>query len=556
MSRRYVMMTIYLVIIVIIGSLMVFRTMKEKQIYENELDRIHVTVDDQIYEGEGFFLRKDGRVYMRLNTLKDLIYDDYRISTSGLRILTTIRDKTFRLEDQYLTQFVKDVDFDLNFPIKRIDDTDYIDLEKLAPILNFTFQYAPLSKALLIDTDAYDPIFGTVIGSKIGLHQTSDRKSYRVKNLTEDERVKIYKEKGDWLKVRTQEGIVGYVQKKNVIDYVKESEVLDPLAQEREDFSKYHKINVTWDYVATYEAMPDLSDEKKIKGLDVICPTWFNLTQNGLIINNADLKYVQDAHMKGYEVWAVFKNDFDPDLTTGMLNDPILREKVIAQLLFYTAFYELDGINLDFENVYIADKKALVTFVKELDFYIEKQNLLLSMDVTVPWGSDRWSKFLDRPKLAKYVDYVMLMAYDEHWAASPVSGSVASIGWVERGVSESLEQIPKEKLILGVPFYTRIWTEENQDGAMKVSSKAIGMQYVDKYLSDKNEELKWDQNAGQFLAQFNEDEKTYKIWIEDDTSLKLKLELIDQYDIAGVASWRKGFESPEIWDLIYEVVKK
>jgi len=302
--------------------------------------------------------------------------------------------------------------------------------------------------------------------------------------------------------------------------------------------------------------MPDLRSEMKIKGLDVLSPTWFNLTQNGLVINNADLTYVKAAHEKGYEVWGLFKNNFDPDLTTTMLNSPELREKVIAQLVFYASYYELDGYNIDFENVYLKDKKALVTFMKELNFYAEKQNLVLSIDVTVPWGSDQWSKFLDRVAISKYVDYVMLMAYDEHWASSPTSGSVASIGWVERGVAESLKLIPKEKLILGVPFYTRIWTEKIADGKTKVSSKSIGMQYVDKYLSDKDESLKWDEDAGQFLAEYKDGNETYKIWIEDDTSLKLKLELIDQYDIAGVASWRKGFESQDIWELIYDTVKK
>jgi spore germination protein YaaH len=324
----------------------------------------------------------------------------------------------------------------------------------------------------------------------------------------------------------------------------------------REEFHKYNKINVTWDYISTYDVTPDLSKEKKINGLDVISPTWFNLTQNGIVINNGDLKYVHDAHEKGYEIWALFKNNFDPDLTTEMLNNPLLREKVIAQLVFYLAYYELDGLNIDFENVYLKDKQLLVTFIKELDFYIEKQNIVLSIDVTVPWGSDMWSKFLDRKSIAKYVDYVMLMAYDEHWASSPVSGSVDSIGWVERGISESLKLIPKEKLLLGIPFYTRVWTEKNTSGKKTVSSKSMGMQYVDSFLSDKNEDLTWDEEAGQFLAQYKSDGNIYKIWIEDETSMELKLELVNKYDIAGVASWRKGFENEEIWELIYETIKK
>ncbi len=153
-------------------------------------------------------------------------------------------------------------------------------------------------------------------------------------------------------------------------------------------------------------------------------------------------------------------------------------------------------------------QKGSSNLYERTQFLCRKQNLVLSIDVTVPWGSDQWSKFLDREAISKYVDYVMLMAYDEHWASSPTSGSVASIGWVERGVSESLKLIPKEKLILGVPFYTRIWTEKISNGKTKVSSKSIGMQYVDKYLSDKNESLKWDKDAGQFLAEYKDGNET------------------------------------------------
>ncbi len=214
MKKRWLIITITLVLILVISGMMIFRTMKEKQIYNREIERIHFVIDDQIYEGENYFIKKDGKTYIRLGTLKDLIYDDYRMATSGLRIITGIKNKNIILENQYLSDFVKSVDIDLNFPIKKFDETDYIDMEKLSQVIGIQYEYAPPTGALIVDTGAYESIYGSVVGNNVGLYQTSDRKSYRIKKLNNQEKVKIFKEKGDWLKIRTQEGLVGYVLRK------------------------------------------------------------------------------------------------------------------------------------------------------------------------------------------------------------------------------------------------------------------------------------------------------------------------------------------------------
>ncbi|WP_053955966.1 glycosyl hydrolase family 18 protein [Inediibacterium massiliense] len=320
---------------------------------------------------------------------------------------------------------------------------------------------------------------------------------------------------------------------------------------QRKPFSTHGKnINIAWEYV--YEESKDISGEDKIHSLDVLVPTWFSIIDHkGTVKNKGDKEYVFNAHKKGYKVWGLVDNSFDPKITSSILNDTNIRNKVIDQILIYADLYELDGINIDFENVYYKDQKALVDFIKELSQYTKKKNIVLSMDVTVPSSSEQWSKVYDRKSLSKIVDYIAVMAYDEHWASSPVSGSVASIGWVEKGIQNSLEYIPKEKILLGLPFYTRIWKE--YDG--KVESKSISMTYAKKIIEEKNASVSWNEEVGQYYAQYEEDGIVYKIWLEDPRSIALKLSLVKKYDLAGTGSWRRGFEAEEVWMVLQKMTK-
>lgn len=328
------------------------------------------------------------------------------------------------------------------------------------------------------------------------------------------------------------------------------------LNEKREDFdTKNKKINLAWEYVGNQT--PDLEAEEKIESLDIVVPTWFSVvSEDGIVVNNADRKYVDEAHKKGYKVWGLVNNSFDPKLTSKILKDEKVRKNIIGQLLMYASLYDLDGINIDFENMYYRDKDRFVTFVEEIKYYSKKQNMVLSIDVTVPSASEQWSKVYDRKALGEIVDYVAVMAYDEHWASSPVSGSVASIGWVERGVVRSLESIPEEKILLGLPFYTRRWKEQkNEDGKIKVESRAISMTLAEKIIKEKNASVTWDEETGQYYAEYNEDGAVCKIWLEDKRSIAKKVDLVEKYKLAGTASWRKGYEDVEVWVVLQEVIK-
>lgn len=314
------------------------------------------------------------------------------------------------------------------------------------------------------------------------------------------------------------------------------------------------KINAVWDHVGLVNR--NLGIEPAIDGLDVILPTWFTIVNaEGLVLNKADQRYVADAHEKRYKVWALLSNGFDRELTRKILQDANAQENMIKQIVLYVSLYNLDGINLDFENMYEEDKEQFTSFVKLLAAALHEQNAALSIDVTIPSNSAFWSRCYDRRELGKIADYVMVMAYDEHPRLSPISGSVASLGWVEKGIAAILADIPKEKVILGIPFYTREWEESSSDGTVKVQAKTLSMSQANEILRENGVKPVWLEDKGQFYAEYTKRDKQYKIWLEEPASLKLKAELVLTHQLAGVAAWRKDFEEEEVWGVLKTVLK-
>jgi len=222
--------------------------------------------------------------------------------------------------------------------------------------------------------------------------------------------------------------------------------------------------------------------------------------------------------------------------------------------LVYAALYELDGINLDFENMHYRNQGLFTGFVRELSEALKANDLTVSIDVTIPGGSLNWSQVYDRKAIEPYVDYFAVMTYDEHWGSSPIAGSVASIGWVERGIAATLEEVPPEKVLLGSPLYTRLWEETPRaGGGVSVTSRAMGMQFIRRTLEENGitqDEWQWLEDIGQYYAEYEADGKRYRVWIEEERSLALKASLIEQFGLAGFAAWRKDFEIPEVWNML------
>ncbi|WP_281679826.1 glycosyl hydrolase family 18 protein [Synergistes jonesii] len=315
------------------------------------------------------------------------------------------------------------------------------------------------------------------------------------------------------------------------------------------------KLTLVWEHVAAEN--PDLGAQAPIPGLDVISPTWFNLKDaGGGMANRASFAYVEAAHRRGYLVWALVSNSFNAQMSSSFFRNARAMNLFIARLLIYAKLYGLDGVNLDFEGLDEADRANFVGFVSRLSEFLRAEGLTFSVDVFIP-ANTKSSRSHDRAALAKYADYIMLMAYDEHWRTCKVAGSVASLPWVARAVEGALaEGVPAEKLVLGVPFYMRRWEETRGPGGVSVKGYTLTMAGAEEILARRGLTMQWLPSAGQNYFAYSADGKVQKIWVEDAASIAKKLELVQKHGLAGIAAWRKGHEKPQVWDVISEMMGK
>ena len=318
------------------------------------------------------------------------------------------------------------------------------------------------------------------------------------------------------------------------------------LAQDIKISGTPEKLNLVWQ--ARFTAPEDdFSQLPPIEGVNIVSPCWFAITNSaGNISDKARVTYADNLHSKGYKVWALITNSFNPDLTHDLLQNKAGRAHAIEQMLFYADKYKLDGYNLDFENIAGWDRDLLTDFTKEITNALHAKDLTVSMDITIPSGELYWSECYDRLALGKTLDYVMLMTYDQHHPNGHRSGPNASLGWVEKNLVKTLEFIPKDKLLLGLPLYMRSWQHKyNRSYAI---GKTLSMAGAEKLLKEKKITHVWQEKDGQYYFTYQgNDNTTYKIWQENKTSLALKADLVNKYALAGIASWRKGFETPDVW---------
>ncbi|MCD8215428.1 MAG: glycosyl hydrolase family 18 protein [Clostridiales bacterium] len=310
-------------------------------------------------------------------------------------------------------------------------------------------------------------------------------------------------------------------------------------------------LKILWDTISSYEANDNETKRIPVEGLDVICPTWFEITDSrGTISDISKKSYVEWAHGEGYDVWPLITNSFDSYITSGFINNEETVDNIIAELLDRCIDLGVDGINIDFENISSSDGEAYVEFMKKLADRFGEMNLIVSVDTFVPAAYNEKYHMED---MGEICDYVIMMAYDEHYSTSTEAGSVSSLPWVEQYLETAVELADPDKLILGCPFYTRAW-HVNAGGSVGLNS-AYGMDSAMKLLEDNGAEIYYDEETGQNYGEYYQQGETVKIWLEDETSLRARMELAVEYDCGGAAFWRRGFENEEAWDIINEYFK-
>jgi len=519
--------------------------------------KLNLVIGDKIIE-DGMPVVKNKEVLLPFNVIKKYI-DPYIFMDEELKkVVVTTYEKVIRMNLNSNEGLINNKPVKLESPVIEENKSVYVPVYFLDEYYNIEVNYVEEKNVIIIDKKGTNIKMADPISKKAVIRSGESIKFpiYKEFNLKEESqnRMVVFGDNGDWLKVRSQDGIIGFIQKKYVKVTDQKIDTAEDTANIKELWKPQQgKINVVWDAIYKTNTTGWVNKDR-IEGLDVVSPTWFEVKDGkGTMVNRASLPYVEWAHKNNYKVWAHLSNNLGgPDNTGVFLNNTDAREIVINKVLEYSSQYKLDGINIDFEDINLKDKDALTQFVRELSPLLREKGLVVSMDITPVSTNENWSLCYDRKVLGETVDYIMLMAYDQHWAGSPKAGSVAQLSWVEDSIERTLDFIPKEKLLLGLPYYTRVWITEND----KLRSVAVSMGYAKSLIKENNAQVKWDEKSGQFYAEYNKKNgSNNKIWLESEESIDLKSSLVHKYELAGAAGWRKDFEESKVWNILDKNLK-
>ena len=369
-------------------------------------------------------------------------------------------------------------------------------------------------------------------------------KSAILTSVKKGTKLRLIEEMENWDQVATDDGYIGYIDKKKVGEAEKTKFERSFNREQYSYLTMDSKINMVWHQVTSTDANAYFADATaNMTGVNVISPTWFYLTDtSGNIASIASADYVSQAHEKGLQVWGLIDNFTQEVSTTETLSSTAARQNIISQLIQAAQDVGMDGINVDFESLSEDVGTHFLEFLRELSIECHKNNLVLSVDNPVP---EDFTSHYDRAEQGRVVDYVIIMGYDEHYVGSE-AGSVASLPWVEQGIQDTLDEVPAKRVINAIPFYTRLWRTTGGN----VTSEAIGMDQAQQTIADNNVETYWDKTTSQNYGKYDIDNSTYQIWLEDAQSVAEKVKLVSKYDLAGVSAWKLGFENSGIWQVI------
>lgn len=513
----------------------------------------------------------DGTIYLDFDTVYDQFNSRfYWDENEKLLRYTTAEDLVTVYagkKDYYIGNDVTKESYEI---VKTEGDTVYV-------ALDFVKKYTDLGYELY--TDPYRIVLTTKWQGLCGRTTVARDTALRVKGgikspiLTELEKgteVIVLESMDEWCKVSTVDGIIGYVKNKTLSGEGEQADFsedqLPPHSYAGETFTHHlldEPVKLLWHQTMNADANARIATVlANSKDVNVISPTWFYLNDNeGNLADAASKDYVNYCHEQGVKVWGLVSNLENPEVdSTYVLTHTSVRENLVNQIIAKALNYNLDGVNVDFEALSGAVGDGYIQFIRELSLKCDDNGLVLSVDNYVP---SAYTQFYNRAEQANYADYIIVMAYDEHYSGSD-EGSVASIGFVEKGAKDTLAQgVPEEQLVLGMPFYTRIWSETPKEDAGD-SAEAAAEDYVDYELScetasmaearkriDANgAQITWLDDCGQNYAQYENAGVTYKIWLEDAQSLDLKLKVMKELNLAGAAFWKAGMETADVWDTI------
>lgn len=411
---------------------------------------------------------------------------------------------------------------------------------------------------LVVHSDRKKTYTFAVVNSDVRLRKGPGKKYAWLTEAAEGTEVCVasdIKQENEYMAVTTKDGITGYVPVEDVTagkdktwEFQKSPEVFEQKSLGKNVCLGWHQVTNTTGSAYLYSGI------EQAKPMNVISPTWFALSDNkGNFSSLANTSYVNEAHNRGLQVWGLI-NDFDKNIKLEtVLGTTSIRKKLVNALAGAAIQYDLDGINIDFEHVRASTAAAYLEFLRELVLKCHANDIIVSVDAYTP---AEYNAYYDLAEQGRIVDYVILMAYDEHYPGGGESGSVSSLGFVKSGVENTLKMVPAERVVVGLPFYTRLWLETKAKKGVQISSTAYGMSSAESVLRSHGVTPKWNKTAGQYYAEFKGESGTYKIWLEEETSIKKKLEVVTAGKVAGVAFWKLGFERAATWLTIEDALKE
>ena len=525
-----------------------------------------ITINNEVMEMKG--LRIDNTVYIPYEIVRDYLNGRFYFDSNENILLYTLEDAIVRTGVGSKTYTIAKEEYAKDYAILKTEGhAAYIEIDFVKEYTDLDYTVYEQPGRVVIATDFEERVIADVKRST-EVRLRGGVKSPILTEVSKGDTVRVIEEIGDWKKICTADGVVGYVKSSRL---KKEEKITVNRNFQEQTFSNISvgkTINLAWHQVTSQTANNSVLEViANTKGLTTISPTWFSVVDNtGNISSIASSTYVNYAHQSGIDVWALVDNFSDNIDQLELLSHTSARENLVNQLISEALKSGIDGINVDFEQIPTEAGEHYIQFIRELSVKCRLNNLVLSVDNYVPMG---YNAHYHREEQGVVADYVIIMGYDEHYNGSFEAGSVASYDYVKSGIEETLKDVPAKKLVNAMPFYTRLWKEvpkteeelEEQKGSeaglyeMKVTSEALGMAAARNRVNSAGAEIVWDDVTKQNYAQWQGDDgATYKIWLEDASSLEAKLQLMKEYNLAGTAAWKLGFETSDIWDLILKYV--
>ena len=514
-----------------------------------EDDDVALILQNDFLEAKGKLI--NGTYYLDFDTVQTYFNDRfYADKVENLFIYTTPTDIISAPIEGNVAN-ISGVPSEENYVIATYQgDTLYVAIDYVKKYTNFSYEVFTEPNRMQIYTEWSMRTIADV-AKNTAIRYQGGIKSDILKDVSAGDVVVILEKMDNWVKVKSTDGIVGYIEKKRLINERDEMQtpVTDVAVPEYTNLTKDYRINMGWHQVTNQTANASLQAVlAQTKSINTISPTWFSLSDNnGNFTNLASAEYVTTAHNLGIEVWGLIDNFNTAVDTNEVLSSATKRAYLIQGLINAVLQYDIDGINIDFEKISDETGQNYIEFIRELSIACRANGIVLSIDNYVP---KEYSAHYNRKEQGIVADYVIIMGYDEHYGGGGVAGSVASIDFVEEGIQKTIEEVPSNKVINAIPFYTRIWSTKGKE----VTSQNVGMGVAENFLAQKSVEAAWNDETCQNYAEFQDEDTFYQIWLEDAQSLEGKLNIMQKYELAGVAEWKLGLETANVWDGIANYV--